>query len=442
MFNNLSGVADGVANVRSETVDLSADETYDHDTAAIDGCVNKGAVEAENHAGGIVGTVAFELDFDMEDRLDISRLLVSDSKHYLFAAVRGCRSFGAAAVKEEGAGCIGGTVDVGCIADCVGLGEARSQNGDYVGGIVGRSRGTVRACWSRAALSGRRYVGGTAGLGTDLLRCRSWAHIESAEEYQGAVAGWTEGKVEDNLYVPDAPAGVDGVSFIGQSREVPASELLQEDGVPQDFDHITLRFVVEGEVVQTLELPFGGSVEELPEVPNRDARYWKWDDFDREHLYYSRSIEGKYYAPNSTLSSGGEIPLFLVEGMFYEGQDLTVLEKQANIEGQELLGAWTLSVGDYDGTLIVRLYAPDGGQVYRLAADGTAEPLEASRDGRYLVFALENGGTLACTRAQAPSSAGRTAAVGAAAAGAAVIVLLLRRRKKKQSAASETEPEG
>ena len=442
VFNNLSGVADGVANVRSETVDLSADETYDHDTAAIDGCVNKGAVEAENHAGGIVGTVAFELDFDMEDRLDISRLLVSDSKHYLFAAVRGCRSFGAAAVKEEGAGCIVGTVDVGCIADCVGLGEARSQNGDYVGGIVGRSRGTVRACWSRAALSGRRYVGGTAGLGTDLLRCRSWAHIESAEEYQGAVAGWTEGKVEDNLYVPDAPAGVDGVSFIGQSREVPASELLQEDGVPQDFDHITLRFVVEGEVVQTLELPFGGSVEELPEVPNRDARYWKWDDFDREHLYYSRSIEGKYYAPNSTLSSGGEIPLFLVEGMFYEGQDLTVLEKQANIEGQELLGAWTLSVGDYDGTLIVRLYAPDGGQVYRLAADGTAEPLEASRDGRYLVFALENGGTLACTRAQAPSSAGRTAAVGAAAAGAAVIVLLLLRRKKKQSAASETEPEG
>jgi hypothetical protein len=285
-------------------------------------------------------------------------------------------------------------------------------------------------------------VGGTVGLGTDLIRCRSWAHIESAEEYRGAVAGWAEGKIEDNLYVPDAPAGVDGVSFVGQSRAVPAQELLQEDGVPQDFDHITLRFVVEGEVVRTLVLPFGGSVEELPEVPNREARYWKWDDFDREHLYYSRSVEGNFYAPNSTLSSGGDIPLFLVEGVFYEGQDLTVLEKQVSVEGQEILGAWTLSVGDYDGTLLVRLYAPDGGQVCRLAADGTAELLESSRDGRYLVFELENGGTLIYTRAQEESSGNRIAAVGAAAAGAALIALLLRRRKKKRSAASETESGG
>ena len=282
VFNKLSGAANNVGNVRSETVDLSADETYEHDIAAIDGCVNKGPVNAENHAGGVVGTVGFELDFDMEDRLDLSRFLVSDSKHILFAAVRACESYGAAAAKEEGAGCIAGAADIGCIADCIGLGEARCQNGDCAGGIVGRSKGTVRGCWSRAALSGRRYVGGTAGLGTDLIGCRSWAHIESAEEYQGAVAGWAEGTVSDNLYVPDAPAGVDGVSFVGQSRAVSAQELLREEGVPQDFDHITLRFMVGDEVVRTLELPFGGSLDELPEVPNLEARYWKWDDFDRE----------------------------------------------------------------------------------------------------------------------------------------------------------------
>ncbi len=438
VFNKLSGVANNVGNVRSETVDLSADETYEHDIAAIDGCVNKGPVNAENHAGGVVGTVGFELDFDMEDRLDLSRFLVSDSKHILFAAVRSCESYGAAAAKEEGAGCIAGTVDIGCLSDCVGLGEARCRNGDYAGGIAGRSRGTVRGCWSRAALSGRRYVGGAAGFGTDVIRCRSWAHIESAEEYQGAVAGWTEGTVADNLYVPDAPAGVDGVSFVGQSRAVSAEELLREEGVPQDFDHITLRFVVEDEVVRTLELPFGGSLDELPEVPNKEARYWKWDDFDREHLYCSRTIEGKYYAPNSTLSSGGEVPQFLVEGVFYEGQSLTVLERQTTVEGQEVLGAWTLTVGEYDGTLTVRLYAPEAGRVYRIS-DGSAEPLDASRDGRYLVFSMENGGTLAYTRAEEPVAAYRFAPVWAGvAAAAALIVLLVRRKKKKQNASPES----
>ena len=127
-----------------------------------------------------------------------------------------------------------------------------------------------------------------------------------------------------------------------------------------------------------------------------------------------------------------------MEGVFYEGQSLTVLERQTTVEGQEVLGAWTLTVGEYDGTLTVRLYAPETGRVYRIA-DSAAELLDTSRDGRYLVFTLENGGTLAYTRAEEPHSAYRIAPIGAGVAGAAVIVLLLRRRKRKQSAPPEAE---
>ena len=47
-------------------------------------------LEINDNAGGIVGTIAFELDFDMEDRLHASDFLVSDARRYLFAAVRGC----------------------------------------------------------------------------------------------------------------------------------------------------------------------------------------------------------------------------------------------------------------------------------------------------------------------------------------------------------------
>ena len=82
--------------------------------------------------------------------------------------------------------------------------------------------------------------------------------------------------------------------------------------------------------------------------------------------------------------------------------------------------------------------APETGRVYRIA-DGSAELLDTSRDGRYLVFTLENGGTLAYTRAEEPHPAYRIAPIGAGVAGAAVIVLLLRRRKKKQSTPPEAE---
>ena len=51
---------------------------------------------------------------------------------------------------------------------------------------------------------------------------------------------------------------------------------------------------------------------------------------------------------------------------------------------------------------------------------------------------MENGGTLAYTRAEEPASAYRIAPVGAGVAAAAVIVLLLRRKKKKQNAPPES----
>ena len=431
VFDKLLGTVDSMGTLQSQTVDLSATQTYDHNEGAIEACVNRGEVSAENHAGGIAGTVGFELEFDMEDRLDASRVLVSDAKRYLFAAVRVCESYGAVTAREEGAGCVAAAVDVGCLSDCVGLGEARSQAGDYVGGIVGRSLGMVRACWSRADLSGRRYVGGIAGLGTDLKGCRSWPHIEGAEEYQGAVAGWTEGTVENNLYIPGPPAGVDGVSLIGQCRPVSEDELLKEDTVPKDFASITLRFVAEGKLIRTEQIPFGGRLESLPEVPNRDVRYWKWDDFDQEHLYYSRTVEGKYYAPNSTLSTGGEIPLLLAEGLFYEGQSLTAAEREAQVEGQERVGAWTVSVNDYEGELTLRLYAPEGGQLYRLEPDGSTARLDARRDGSYLVFSLPNNGTVILTRPDAGRD-WRPLIVGVGVVWAVVGLLLLQVRKKKK----------
>ena len=439
IFSALNAAVGSVGGGLGETYDLSDSEAYDHDTGAIAECINLGSVDAENHAGGVVGTVAFEVAFDMEDRLDASQFLFSNARQYIFACVRACRSYGAVCVKEEGAGGIAGTADLGAVVNCVALGEARSLGGDCVGGVAGRSSGMVRGSWARSVLSGKKYVGGVAGLGTDLAANRSWTHIESGEEYRGAVAGWSDGAVTDNLYVPAGPAGVDGVSLVGQTQAIAADELLALEGAPQGFDRITLRFQAGDRMVKTLELPFGGSVDQLPQVPNKDGWYWKWDDFDREHVYYSRTVLGKYYSPNMTLSSGEEIPLFLAEGVFYEGQRLTVQEKAAP-EGMR--GAWTLRVNDYDGELTVRLYTPDGGSVLQVGEGGDLTPLASSRDGSYLVFRLPNGGTAALKESETlltqrlPLWVLFGGAATLAAAGLAA-VFILRRKKKKTAPAPE-----
>ena len=439
LYAAVSSAGGGIA----ETTDLSDAEAWDHDTGAIDACVNTGSVDAENHAGGVVGTVAFEVEFDMEDRLDASQFLFSSARQYLFACVRDSGSYGAVCAKEEGAGGVAGTVDLGALVDCLGLGEVRSTNGDYVGGIVGRSRGTVRACWARAVLSGKKYVGGIAGLGTDLYTNRSWPHVESSDEYRGAVAGWCEGTAADNLYVPTAPAGVDGVSLLGQCAKISSEALLALEGVPADFDRVTLRFAAGGKLIETRELPFGGSVDALPEVPNRDGWYWKWDDFDQDHIYYSRTVSGKYYSPSMTLSTGEDVPLFLVEGVFYEGQKLTVAEKRVDLPAEELYGAWTLRVNDYEGELTVRLYAPEEGSVSRVGENGGLTRLSAARDGSYLVFKLANGGSVAYTHSA--QALPRAVPVAAVAGGSAVLlgmlILLIRKKRKKTGQPAEAESE-
>ena len=441
VFNSLSATVNNLGVV-GEVYDVSATETYSRNTGAVNGCFNYGGVDAENHAGGIVGTMAFELEFDMEDRLDTSSFLTSDAKQYLFAAVRDCGSYCAVGCREDGAGIIVGTADIGAIADCVGLGEVRSQSGDYVGGIVGQTAGSVTACWSRAVLSGEKYVGGIAGLGHDLTGNRSWAHIEEAKEYRGAVAGWTDGAVKGNLYVAEGAAGVDGVALTGQSTPVSQTTMLNTAGVPQDFEKITVSFVANGHVIEQVELPFGGSIDTLPAVANRGDSYWKGDEFDNSHIYYSQKVTGKYYAPNMTLSTEEEIPLYLVEGIFYEGQSLMVTPYNPGADTEDLITAGSLYVNDYSGELTVRMYAPEEGVLYRVNADGTREKLNPVRDGRYLVFNLENGGTVLLLNEPENDAGHLPLIIGIELAAVLVAVwMIVRIRKKKPSAVEEITDE-
>ena len=422
-----------------ETIDLSANESYEHDLGALDACVNYGEVCAETHAGGVVGTIGFEISFDMEDTLDASRFITADARQLVFAVARGCKSHSEVQAKNDHAGCVAGSIDVGAAVDCVGTGAATALGGDYVGGIAGESKGTVRACWSRAMLSGKKYVGGIAGFARDIISCRCWAFIESAAEYAGAVAGWSDGEVSGNLYVDSSPAGIDNVSFSGMTDPLTSDELLALPDIPDNISDLTVRFVVGDTTVASVDVPFGGSIDALPSVDNDGARYWKWDDFNREHIYHSMTVGGKYYAPGTTLSSGEEIPVFLVEGVFYEGQRLTVIP--CSVPEEDALAAYTLFVDGYEGPLTVHMLCGEDGKPYRIDADGERIPVSSRVDGQYVLFELENGGSFVFLLAPPIADYSVWIIAGGSLLAVAVIAALMVRRKKKRSSAVSNETE-
>ena len=417
--------------------DLSCDEAYDHNEGAIAQCENRGAVRAETCAGGVVGTVAFELSFDMEDQLAGSDFLPTQAEQLLFAAVRGCENSGAVSARGDRAGGVVGRMDMGAVVDCVSRGAVSSQTGDYVGGVAGETQGTLARCWARAELSGGKYVGGAAGSGKDIRDCRTMAHVAGADEYAGAIAGWATGEVSGNLYAESRPEGVDGVSRIGQSEAVTAKALQALDGAPRDFASVSVRFLGEDDaLLEERTLPFGALVKDPPAVASRNGAAWVWDSFPTEGVYADCELHGAYLARVSTISSDEEPPLFLVEGDFFSGQRLTAEPyDRAPAEG-ESLGGWTLRVEDYTGELTVRMRSESGAKILLPEGDGWVEA-QSRWDGRYLVFPLENGGSFAVV-AEAESHSPLLLTAFAAAGVLALLLLvrgLVRRRKRKKAAA-------
>lgn len=419
------------------TSDLSASETYDHDLGAVEGCENYGDVTADNNAGGVAGSVGFEVEFDMEDRLNAASFITSEAKETMFAALRGCASYGAVTARESRAGGIAGSMDMGAVADSVCAGAVTAESGDYAGGVAGSCAGTLRGCWARCVLSGGKYVGGVAGLGRDISLCRAWAHLDRAAEYAGAVAGWADGTLEGNLYVDDAVPGVDGVAFHTQCDPLSAEDMLSLEGAPESFEAITVTFLGEHGVISRVTVPFGGGVDSLPEVANDADRYWKWDEFEREHIYRSLTVTGRYYAPGTVLSWGEEPPLFLAEGVFYEGQSLSVWPLSADADGREVLCAYTLQVNDYKGDLTVRMRTQEQGELFRMEDGGERTQLSYRTDGQYIVFTLPNGASFLYA---APASAGPDVPwgviLGAVAAASVFLGVFLARKKEKDAAAS------
>lgn len=131
----------------------------------VEGCTNRGTVEADMNVGGIAGTMAVENTLDPEDDdKDENRSLLR-TEYTISAVVMNCVNEGTVTSKKEAAGGICGEMDLGYITGCEAYGKVDGNN--KVGGIAGRSSAKLISNWAKCELTGSKYIGGIVGQGAD-----------------------------------------------------------------------------------------------------------------------------------------------------------------------------------------------------------------------------------------------------------------------------------
>ena len=412
------------------------------------GCVNTGAVEGDLNVGGVAGTMSIENTMDPEADVEQVGERSFDFRYETLAILQACVNQGAVTAKKSSAGGIVGQMDLGHLLDCENYGSVDSTDGDYVGGIAGYSSSSIRSCWAKTMVSGGNYVGGIAGYASRLYDCTAMVTIGEADGYAGAVAGdWDreEGFLSGNRFVRIDQAGVDGVSYASQAEPVDYLRLIEDEAVPEPFRILAVRYEADGEEVLTNLYRYGDQISDqaAPQVPLREGYCGLWSPLDEETITRDHVVEAVYTPYITTLAcQATRSPthaVFLAEGTFQAHNTLSA----ELLERTETLERWSVHLdGEGGQTGRIRFAAPEEWEAAKLwLMDGdTAVPLQAEREGSYLVFAVESTSFTLCAERDAGSLwPALLAGAAVCAAGAVLVIFLWKRTKKERSAPRDQE---
>ena len=431
--------------LRQHFEDVSADSSAQENGMVVS-AANSGAVEGDTSVGGIVGSMAAELDLDPEDDLTEQGQRSADVKLQLSLVVLDSQNTGAVTSKKNNAGGIAGRMDYGYLGRCENYGTVASTDGGYVGGLAGYADASIHDSWARCALSGGDYVGGAAGYGKEVVNCTTMVEITDGESCLGALCGSVadeDAKLEGNRIISESLGAVDGVSYAAQVTPTTFEEIAADTTAPAQFAQLQLTFTADGKTVAVIPFRYGSGISELPALPAKDGCVAQWPDIDYSHLTYSQTVEAEYTAYTSALADNDEVPNILVDGNFSKNAVITTETESVEFtdaKGKVHTGtAVTVTVSDpVFGTpsCTVHYRKPDTSAHYTTyvrSADGTWSEVDHEKDGSYILLPAENG-TLTFMVEQTEMN-WTLFAVGMAAAAAllvlAVVMLWRSRRKMK-----------
>ena len=394
--------------------DTSAEDVAGVTSGKLRGSVNHGDVTGDINVGGVAGSMSVEYEFDPENDL-LSDTSVYRREYAMKAILQACVSDGAVTARRDCVGSVCGRVDLGLITGCTGLGSARSESGDYAGGIAGFSTGTIRDSFAKCALSGRRYVGGVVGGQSDgddgsagglTANCVSFVEIRGAEEYAGAVSGRDQGEFVNNRFVSGTLSGLGRTSAAGRAEPVSYRAMLETEGLPDAFRRLTLRFLTqEDEIIAERIFSYGTSFGEnvFPSIPEKEGCYAVWDRTELTDLRFDTDVHAVYapyitaLASDTTRSDGR--PAFLLEGEFSASDRFSAeptnaddgeLARRTLLFRRTLMEQWKLTGGG-DGARTLR-YLSSGDSSAGLElwgkTHGIWQKLETEEFGSYLRFTV------------------------------------------------------
>lgn len=383
--------------------DISDEDTSESASGKINGSTNSGDVFGDVNVAGIVGSMSVEYDFDPEDDLTRDGTRSLDFQYKTLAVVTVCTNEGKVSAKKDYAGGIVGRMDLGAVKSCESYGSVKSYSGDYVGGVAGISRATIRNCFVKCVLSGGDYVGGVTGAtaeNTVVSGCYTLVDIPDSGRYSGAVSGTEDGNITGNYYVSDTLAGLGRIGYAGKAEPLSFEALSQVEGIPERMTQFTLQFLVEDEEIKSQSFSYGESfgADIFPEIPVKDGYYACWDTDDLTELHFDKTVTAEYKRyvltlPSQAIRESGR-PVFLMDGDFDEKAVLTVsgVEETERIHGKKAVEQWTISCSDASqDSYTVRYLSPEeaaeGYSVY-VKQDGQWEKADCTTFGSYLVFSV------------------------------------------------------
>lgn len=383
--------------------DISDEDAGEPASGKIHRATNSGEVFGDVNVAGIVGSMSVEYDFDPEDDLTKAGTRSLDFQYKTLAVVTGCTNEGNISAKKDYAGGIVGRMDLGAVKTCESYGKVESSGGDYVGGVAGITRATIRNCFVKCTLSGGDYIGGVTGSGeknTVVSGCYTLVDIADSGRYFGAVSGTEDGEFTGNYYVSDTLAGLGRISYDGKAEPLSFEALTRVKGIPKKMTQFTLRFMVEDEEIKSQSFSYGESfgADVFPEIPVKDGYYASWDTDDLTELHFDKTVTAEYERyvltlPSQVTRESGR-PIFLVDGNFDDKAALTVsaVEETEQIHGKEAEEQWKLSCSDTSqDSYAVRYLSPEETSedycIY-VKEDGQWEKADCTAFGSYLMFSV------------------------------------------------------
>ncbi len=331
-------------------VDTSDDNIISTKQGKVSGCVNHAEIEGDRNTGGIAGSMSIEYSKDPED--DIEKPKSINFTYRTKTILYQCINDGEITGKKDCTGGVAGLAELGTIYECENYDSVKSTNGNYVGGIAGKSDSAIRRSFSKSDVEGKRYVGGIAGKAKTLSASYAIS-APSGDENVGSVAGTVSGfnAIADNYYIQNDIGAIDSVSYSGKAEAITYDTLTARQNIPKRFAGFTVTFIADDEIVDTQTIKYGESTDriKMPTPPSKDDEFGVWPEIKEKTVTKDFKIECEYKPYITVLSSeekndNGKLALCLAEGKFTDDATLNFEENSLQKPKHEIGHLKTYSV--------------------------------------------------------------------------------------------------